>query len=104
MRTAPRFGLLLSLVFPACGGGQPSPAASAANMPGAAGSDPDASAPSATVRDPARPNDGGGVQMTTPSSLDADGDGGRVGSHVHDPGRGPADIRAISVSHRQSTI
>jgi len=38
--------------------------------------------------------------MTTPSPVEAEGDGGRVGRHAHDPGRGPADIRAIVVAHR----
>jgi hypothetical protein len=100
MRTAARFGLLLSLVFPGCGGGQPSPAASAANAPAAAGADGDARAPSALMRDAPSPSDGGAVQVATQSPLEAEVDGGRLGPHAHDPGRGPADIRAIVVAHR----
>jgi hypothetical protein len=96
MRTVPRFGLLLSLASLACGGGQPTPAASAASAPPAAGVDGDARAPS----DPNPPNDGGAVSAATTSPLAAEVDGGRVGPHAHDPGRGPADIRAIVVAHR----
>jgi hypothetical protein len=98
MRTERCFGLLLSLTLSACAGGQVSPAAPAAEAP-ATGSGVDAG----TVAAPPTERDSGSAGAASPGpsgTSEPDVDAGRSGPRSHDPGRGPADIRAIVVAHR----
>jgi hypothetical protein len=84
MRPQPCFGLLFSLVLAACGGAQVAPAASVPETPAT----DDAGVTVAASSGPSGPSE-------------PDVDAGRVRPHGHDPGRGPADIRAIVVAHRE---
>jgi hypothetical protein len=102
MRTERCFGLLLSLALSACGGGQVSPAAPAAEAP-ATGSGVDAGtvATPPTGRDSGSSGSSAGAASPGPGgTAEPDIDAGRLGPRAHDPGRGPADIRAIVVAHR----
>jgi len=102
MRTEPCFGLLFSLALAACGGGQVSPAASAVETPATgAGADAGTVASPATVSDSVSSRDAGVTVAASPGPSGPDRDAGRAGPHGHDPGRGPADIRAIVVAHRE---
>jgi hypothetical protein len=85
-------------MFSGCAG-QVAPVASSPGTPSAGVGAPAVEAP-ASVRDSASPDDGGALKGAPLAPATSEGDGGRIGSRIREPGRGSEDIRAIVVAHR----
>lgn len=118
MRTLGATALVLSVVLPfclvgaplGCGGGQaagggptPPPAAGSAAPPDATAQDAGLTTTTTTTTTLAPGGNLQGAkleQTTTVASTTGSAAPAPKGPHSHDPGRGPADIRAIIVAHR----